>query len=216
METTDQIESIAQSADMTDFFIRFLLNFASIFIIVRLIYYPKHKNNDFLFNFFLFNIINFLICFLLSTAKIKMGFAFGLFAIFSILRYRTVAVPVREMGYFFISVTLGIINALGSLEDHMLQLYLANGIIMILTYVLDRQVALKHENYKEIVYERIDLIHTDKRKEMLADIYTRTGLNVHRVEFVKIDFLKDVAYIHAFYFSDVNDAPTAGLDDDDD
>ncbi len=216
METTEQVEAMSQSATMMEFTIRFLLNFAAIFIIVRLIYYPKHKNNDFLFNYFLFNIINFLICFLLSTAKIKMGFAFGLFAIFSILRYRTVAVPVREMGYFFISVTLGIINALASMEDHMLQLYLANGIIMITTYVLDRQVSLKHENYKEIVYERIDLIHADKRTEMLGDINARTGLNVHRVEFMKIDFLKDVAYIHAFYFSDTNDSPTAGLDDDDD
>ena len=84
MEPTDQIENIAQLAkadNMTEFTIRFLINFAAIFTIVRLIYYPIHKNKDFLFTFFLFNIINFLICFLLSAAKLKIGFAFGLFAI---------------------------------------------------------------------------------------------------------------------------------------
>lgn len=216
METIDPIETLAQSSDMTEFMIRFFLNFVAIFTIVRLIYYPKHRNKDFLFTFFLFNIINFLICFLLSTAKLKIGFAFGLFAIFSILRYRTVTVPVREMGYFFISVTLGIINALASMENHMVQLFLANGIVLALTYILDNRISLKHENFKEIVYERIDLIHPGKRQEMLRDINDRTGLNVHRVEFIKVDFLKDVALIHAFYFSDVNDAPSFGINKDDD
>jgi hypothetical protein len=214
MGPTEQLESVSnltQATSMSEFFIRFLLNLGVIFVVVRLIYYSNHKNKDFLFTFFLFNIINFLICFLLSTAKLKMGFAFGLFAIFSILRYRTVTVPVREMGYFFISVTLGIINALASLDDNMIQLFLANAIILVTTFILDGKLSLKHENYKEIVYERIDLIHPDKRAEMLADLQKRTGLNIHRVEFFKIDFLKDVAKIHAFYFSDKNEAPMAGL-----
>lgn len=216
MGPTEQLESVSnltQATSMTEFFFRFLLNLSVIFVVVRLIYYSNHKNKDFLFTFFLFNIINFLICFLLSTAKLKMGFAFGLFAIFSILRYRTVTVPVREMGYFFISVTLGIINALASLEDNMVQLFVANAIILVTTFILDGKLSLKHENYKEIVYERIDLIHPDKRAEMLEDLHKRTGLNIHRVEFFKIDFLKDVAKIHAFYFSDKNEAPMAGLNE---
>jgi len=216
METLEPIETLVQGNSMTEFLIRFLLNFVAIFTIVRLIYYPKHRNKDFLFTFFLFNIINFLICFLLSTAKLKIGFAFGLFAIFSILRYRTVTVPVREMGYFFISVTLGIINSLASMENYMVQLFIANGLVLALTYILDNRITLQHENFKEIVYERIDLILPDKRTEMLADIKARTGLDVHRVEFIKIDFLKDVALIHAFYFSQLNDAPSYGISKDED
>lgn len=216
MDNIEPIETLVQGSSMTEFLVRFLLNFVAIFTIVRLIYYPRYRNKDFLFTFFLFNIINFLICFLLSTAKLKIGFAFGLFAIFSILRYRTVTVPVREMGYFFISVTLGIINALASMENYMVQLFIANGLVLALTYVLDNRISLQHENFKEIVYERIDLIHPDKRNEMLADIRARTGLDVHRVEFIKIDFLKDVAFIHAFYFSQLNDAPSYGISRDED
>jgi putative effector of murein hydrolase LrgA (UPF0299 family) len=180
-----------------------------IFVIVRMIYYPNHKNKDFVFTFFLFNIINFLICFLLSTAKLKMGFAFGLFAIYSILRYRTVTIPVREMGFFFVSVTLGIINALASLDNFYVELIVANVLLMAMTFILDgRFMPLKHENFKDILYERIDLIHPDRRQEMIEDIKARTGLSVHRIEFVKIDFLRDVARIHAFYYSDKNEAPS--------
>jgi Domain of unknown function (DUF4956) len=219
METLEQVSTIAQASNadnLMEFLIRILINFISIFIIVRAIYYPIHKNKDFLFTFFLFNIINFLICFLLSAAKLKIGFAFGLFAIFSILRYRTVTIPVREMGYFFISVTIGIINSLASSENYFLPILMANVIIIILTYVLDGRIKLKHENFKLIVYERIDLIVPERRDEMISDLKNRTGMNIHRVEFIKIDFLKDIAFINAFYYSDKNEAASLGLNEDSD
>lgn len=213
MDTNEMLNAAMTASvhgnDLLELALRFGINLFVIIVIVRAIYYTRHRNKDFVFTFILFNVINFLICFFLSSAKLKMGFAFGLFAIFSILRYRTVTVPVREMGYFFISVTIGILNALISSEQYMIQLIIANTIILSLTYILDHKISLQHENFKEIVYERIDLIHPDRREEMLADLNTRTGLGIHRVELLKIDFLKDVALIHGFYFSTNNDAPSA-------
>ena len=209
MDTTVETLIAADQLGLLDFGIRFGLNILIIFILVRGLYYPLRKNRDFLFTFFLFNVINFLICFLLSSAKLKMGFAFGLFAIFSILRYRTVTVPVREMGYFFISVTLGIINALTSNENGFLMLIIANVIILLLAWLIDHKVKIVHENYKEVVYDRIDLIAPDKRDEMIADLKLRTGLEIHRVEFGRIDFFKDTARIYVFYNALRSDAAVA-------
>ena len=213
-EMTDQfVNPLASVGGLTEFLIRFAFNMVMIFVIVIFIYYRNHKNKDFVFTYFLFNIINFLICFLLSTAKLKMGFAFGLFAIYSILRYRTVTIPVREMGFFFVAVTLGIINALASLDNFYIEIIAANGVLVALTFVLDgRFLPLKHENFKDIIYDRIDLIHPEKRKLLLDDLKARTGLNVHRVEFIKIDFMRDVARIHAFYYSDRNESPSMEID----
>jgi hypothetical protein len=217
IEAINESLSATGAHSLTDFGIRFGINFFVIFVLVRLLYYPLRKNRDFLFTFFLFNIINFLICFLLSSAKLKMGFAFGLFAIFSILRYRTVTVPVREMGYFFISVTLGIINALTTSEQGMIMLVIANLIILSVAWIIDHKVRVTHENYKEVIYDRIDLISPEKRDEMIKDLRQRTGLNIHRVEFSKIDFFKDTARIFVFYNDYRNDAEVAiskGGDDD--
>lgn len=211
MESTETFNDTFLAAEvqsLSDFGIRFGINFLVIFILVRLLYYPLRKNRDFLFTFFLFNVINFLICFLLSSAKLKMGFAFGLFAIFSILRYRTVTIPVREMGYFFISVTLGIINALTTNEQGMLLLIIANILILCLTWLIDHKVRVTHENHKEVVYDRIDLISPAKREEMIEDLKNRTGLNIHRVEFSTIDFFKDTARIFIFYNDKRNDSGT--------
>lgn len=206
-----EAEPLSNLPELTEFFLRFGLNLVIIFVLVRLLYYPMRRNRDFLFTFFLFNIINFLICFLLSSAKLKMGFAFGLFAIFSILRYRTVTVPVREMGYFFISVTLGIINALTGIDSAtgLTLLVSANLIILFVAWIIDHRVKIVHENYKEIVYDRIDLITPDKRPSMLEDLRMRTGLEIHRVEFGKIDFFKDTVLIYVFYNDLRNDAEVA-------
>ncbi|MFN5371546.1 MAG: DUF4956 domain-containing protein, partial [Bacteroidia bacterium] len=126
-------------------------------------------------------------------------------------------VPVREMGYFFISVTLGIINALTTNEQGMILLILANLIILGVAWIIDHKVRVVHENYKEVIYDRIDLIAPEKREEMLADLRQRTGLAVHRVEFSRIDFFRDTARIYIFYNDNRNDSAVAiGAQDDDD
>lgn len=222
METVEATDAAVKSftlfgiAGLGEFLIRYGINLLVTFILVRVIYYPRHRNKDFVFTFFLFNTVNFLICFLLSSTKLKIGFAFGLFAIFSILRYRTVTVPIREMGYFFLSVTIGIINALSDIDNGVTLIVISNGLILVMTYLLDRQLSLEHENYKQINYERIELIHPEKREEMIEDLKKRTGLPIHRIELIKLDFLRDVARINAFYYSKDNDSVSRDMSDDDD
>lgn len=196
----------------TELLTRFGVNLIAIFILIRIIYYPRHKNKDFLFTFFIFNIIIFL---LLSTTKLKPGFAFGLLAVFSIMRYRTVTVPIKEMGYFFICLAIGMINALSVVENTWWILLISNILILIVTIVLDRFISLTHENVKEITYERIDLITPEKRPELIEDLKTRTGLPIHRVEVRNINFLRDSAKIAIFYHAKENENTQAITGDDD-
>lgn len=185
--------------------LRFGINILAIFILVRLIYYSTHKNKDYLFTFFLFNILIFIICLLLGSTKIKMGFAFGLFAIFSIIRYRTVTVPIKEMGYFFTCVALGLVNALAETDGNYLVIIACNVCVLAITLFLDKYIGLKHENVKEIVYERIDLIQPAKRPDMIEDLKKRTGLPIHRVEVSNVNFLRDTANIFAYYYAKDNE-----------
>lgn len=198
--------------------IRFGINFAAIFILARLIYYPLHKNKDFLFTLFIFNFIIFT---LLSTTHIKQGIAFGLFAIFSIMRYRTVTIPIKEMGYFFICLALGMINSLSVITEfsHLSSwttIIISNTGILILTLILDRYLTLAHENFKEITYERVDLITPDKRDELMQDLKARTGLPIHRVEIKNINFLRDTAKVHIFYHAKDNENRMDQVGGDDD
>lgn len=203
--------------DTMELLIRFGINFVAIFILIRLIYYPRHKNKDFLFTFFIFNLIIFAI---LGTTHLKQGIAFGLFAIFSIMRYRTVTVPIKEMGYFFISLAIGMVNSLSIIEDHTLAsnwyiMIITNTAILLLTIILDRFISLTHENFKEITYERVDLIPPHRRDDLISDLKERTGLPIHRVEIKNINFLRDTAKIHVFYDAKENEnrLEVSGADD---
>ena len=201
---------------LAEFGFRFALNALVIFLLVRIIYYPRHRNKDFLFSFFLFNIINFIICYLLSSATIKIGFAFGLFAIFSIIRYRSVSVPIREMAYLLTSVTIGILNALSSLDTGLPELLISNGVLLLLTYVLDLKVTLPHENSQMVIYEKIELIKPENRNQLIEDLKTRTGLPIHRIEIGRIDLMRDSAKIRIFYLSQESQSSSFDSDGGDD
>lgn len=201
---------------LAEFGFRFALNAFVIFLLVRIIYYPRHRNKDFLFSFFLFNIINFIICYLLSSATIKIGFAFGLFAIFSIIRYRSVSVPIREMAYLLTSVTIGILNALSSLDTGLPELLISNGVLLLLTFVLDLKVTLPHENSQMVIYEKIELIKPENRNQLIEDLKLRTGLPIHRIEIGRIDLMRDSAKIRIFYLSQESQSSSFDSDGDDD
>jgi hypothetical protein len=188
--------------DLLGMVIRLSLHLAFIFLLVRVIYYPIAKRKDFLFTYFLFSISIFLMCFLLESVKLEMGFALGLFAVFGIIRYRTDAIPIKEMTYLFIIIGMSVMNALINKKISLAELTFANLSIIALTYGLEKVWLLRHESQKIIVYERIDLIVASKRAEMILDIETRTGIKINRIEIGKLDFLRDTALVKIYFYED--------------
>lgn len=184
---------------------RFIINFISVLVLIRGVYYQKYKRSDLFFTYFIFNLIIFLICFLLNKVELSMGAAFGLFAVFSMLRYRTEDISLKDMSYLFLVIAMGLVAAVVKIKDasdayEYLFLGLINGLILLLAFLLESSLLMKAEAAKIILYENIELIHQDKQTELLADIKLRTGINVHRVNIVKVDFLKDEATMKIFYY----------------
>lgn len=208
--------------DFYELLLRFSLNLLIIAVIVRGLYYPGTRRKDYLFTFLLLSTVVFLLCFLLESVKLQLGFAFGLFAIFGILRYRTNAIPIKEMTYLFVIIGISVVNALANKKISWAELLFTNLIVLGLIYGLEKIWLLKHESSKVIVYEKIDLIKPDKRELLLKDLEERTGLKINRVEIGRIDFLRDTARIVIYYFenrvnlADESDNAYARSDDDDD
>lgn len=191
--------------DKKDFFellIRSTFNFLIIGYIVRYLYYPATKNKDYLFTYLLISVTVFFLCFLLENVKLELGFALGLFAIFGIIRYRTDAIPIKEMTYLFIVIGISVMNALVNKKISHAEVLFTNVIFIAITYGLEKIWLLKHESRKNITYEKIELILPEKKEELLADLKERTGLKITRVEVRNIDFLRDTASIRIFYFED--------------
>lgn len=183
--------------------------------ILNFIYKKFNSSREYLFTFGIFNIVIFLICFLLSSATLSIGFSFGLFAIFSILRYRTVAIPIKEMTYFFLSISIAIINSLSTTTISVYEMIFAD--IMIIAATLLFEFLWKNKDLmKYIKYEKIDLIKPENHSELLKDLRNRTGLDIHRFEVGRIDFLRDIADLRVFYKSNNGHFVNENIVDDDD
>lgn len=179
-----------------------VFNLIIITTIIRYIYYPVTKNKDYLFTYFLISLTVFLLCVLLDSVKLQLGFALGLFAIFGIIRYRTDPIPIKEMTYLFLVIGVSVVNALANKKISHAELIFANLMIVFITFGMERIWLLRHETRKNVTYEKIELIVPERRAELIADLKKRTGLEVVRVEVRRIDFLKDTANLRIFYYEE--------------
>jgi hypothetical protein len=194
-----------------DLLVGFAINFAIAFVIVRFIYYPQQRDKNYVFTFIAFNTIIFFVMSLVNNANISIGVGFGLFAIFSILRYRTETIPIREMTYLFIIIALPVLNALLFDGGGYAELAAANLATVGVLYTLERGWGFKYEIRKAITYERIEMIRPDNWPLLLADLRQRTGLPITRVEIGRLNFLRDTAEIYVYYNGSPPDSPQVRL-----
>ncbi len=180
------------------FFIRLGVNLVSVFILIRFVYFPIYRSREYVFTFFIFNLIIFLITHLLNKVEMSMGAAFGLFAVFSMLRYRTEDISIKDMTYMFLVIAMGLINAVtkGSWDE----LSLISFIIILITYLLESNVLMKKEVSKIVMYENIENIKPENRHILIEDLEKRMGVKINQVTIGKIDFLRDAAQVHVHYY----------------
>jgi hypothetical protein len=179
------------------FFINLAIDIATVILIISLIYYRNYKKLDYIFTFISFNLVIFVLTYVLNEVKISLGAAFGLFAVFSMLRYRTAGISMTDMTYLFIFIALGLISAI-QLDYY--ELGILSGVILAGTFMLESNIFIKREFCKRIEYENIEMIKPEKRQEMIEDLRNRTGLNIHRVVISRINFLRDTATIWVYYY----------------
>lgn len=181
-----------------DFFIRLLIDIVSVTVLVRFIYHSIYRKNDFFFTFFLFNIVIFIITYMLNKVELSIGAAFGLFAVFSLLRYRTENIFPKDMTYLFLCIALGLITSVS--KGTFLEVAAINLIILAFTYALDGNLLIKNELVRIVYYEKIENIKPGNYQALLDDLKERTGLNIHKVDIEEIDFMRDSAQIKIYYY----------------
>lgn len=176
---------------------KFLIDLVAVFVLVKFIYLRKHKRTDLFLTFFSFNVIVFFISYLLNRVDMSTGAAFGLFAIFSILRYRTEGISANDMTYLFLCIALGLMMAVstGTFSEHLI----LAAALLLLTFILESGLLARRRATMKIIFERPDMIIPDRRAELLQELERRTGLRIHHVEIGDIDYLKDAVTIHIHY-----------------
>ena len=190
--------------------LRFALCFLVNWFIVKFLYFKKSRRRDFFFTFIIISVAIFFLVYLMmgmDRGKATMGVGLGLFGIFSIMRYRTDTMPVREMTYLFVVVCLSVVHAMAEsigvdasgkmIGTPLMELLVIDAIVIVSIVMFER--TLKVEPSKLVQYDRIELIKPDRYEELVADIEERLGLKVLKIEVGAIDFLRDMAMLRVYY-----------------
>mgnify|MGYP005999570585 FL=1 len=181
----------------TDFILRLSINVFAVVILIRFCYFSFSQHRANASSFMLFGMGVFLVTSLLHSADVSMGFAFGLFAVFSMLRYRTESISIKEMTYLFLVIAIALLSAVSALSVY--ELLIINLGICALTYLLETNIVLPSLKEIEVDYEKIDNININRRIELIEDLKLRTGLNVTQVDVLSIDFLRDCTRLKVHY-----------------
>ncbi|MDG1284553.1 MAG: DUF4956 domain-containing protein [Flavobacteriaceae bacterium] len=185
--------------DFYKMMIRFLLNLFFLTGIVKFIYYKHNQKREYLFTFFLIGIVVYFLCFTLKKYELDLGMALGLFAIFGIIRYRTLPLEVKEMTYLFVVIGISVMNALSNKKMSYAEIIAANSIILFALYLLERYWVESKMLSKDVTYEIIENIRPENHELLKADLEKRLGIEILSFEVGNVNFLRDVAKITVYY-----------------
>jgi hypothetical protein len=135
---------------------------------------------------------------MLNKVEISTGAGFGLFAVFSVLRYRTEGIGAKDMTYLFLSISIGLLTAIG--PSNGIEISLFCFLIITLTYILENSLWGKKEVSKTIIYDSLDSIKQSQQSELMQDLKSKTGIEIHRISIDNIDYLKDSCTITIYYY----------------
>jgi hypothetical protein len=187
--------------DVVRFLLRLLVDLAFLSMVVHAVYFRIYRNREYVFTYYVFNIITFGMCLLLRKVPIELGFALGLFAVFGILRYRTEPIRIRDLTYLFIVIGLGILNGVASKKISVAELLAINGVIVTATALLELYPKGRTERSTPMLYDKLTLLQPGHEAQLHDDLRARTGLAVVRVEVQRYDMLRDAAEITIYYSS---------------
>ncbi len=185
--------------DLYELLFRLGLNLVVSYWIILKVYKATRKDSEYLFSYLVFSPMVFFICHLFASTKLSIGFAFGLFAVFSILRYRTTTIPVKEMTYMFVIIGIAVLNAISTKKVSYIEIFFTNFFVLGLMYFLESYILNTGIEIKNVMYEKIENIKPENEQLLISDLEDRMGRPVERVELIEADYLKDSAKIRVFF-----------------
>ena len=184
---------------LTPILIGFIINVSITFIIVRFLYFPKERIKSYVFPFMAFNTLIFFVLGPLLSTELSVGVGFSLFAIFSILRYRTESMPIREMTYLFVVTALPVINGILTADSKLIESLITSGVIVIALFIFEKEWGFGRESSRTIIYNKLKLLRPANDNVLLADLRELTGLPVTRCRVGKVNYARKTAEINIFY-----------------
>jgi hypothetical protein len=170
-----------------------------LFVLIALIYFRYSKKEKFLFTFFLIGIIVFFICSMLKEVDIAIGMGLGLFAIFTILRFRTRNFSLKDMAYIFTVIGISVINSVNMPDFPFFGFLIINTIIVVAAFILEEFMRRNSFSKQCVIFDDLDLLKPGNKHKLIKDLSSRTGQIILRFKILKVDFKRETAELEIYY-----------------
>ena len=180
---------------------RFAINLIFLFLLLRVVYYRYSRKADYLFGFFMMGIVIFFIGAMLKIVSMQFQMAIGLFAIFTILNLRTISFDVKNMAYLFAVIAISVLNSIDLRgEFPTLGILVFDMIIIGSAFVLEALLEKKDKCISHpIVYDNLEMLKPENKKELVADVASITGLDVKKVRIRRVNYKEKTAVLNVYY-----------------
>lgn len=193
------LEKLLSEVTLANILIRFGFNLLVLTILVYFIYYKHSKKEEYLFSFYLIGVVIFLICALLKTVDIQLGLALGLFAVFAILRFRTVNYTVKDMTYIFAVIGVSVINSQANIPPPVIGAVVINSLIIIIAWLLELYTRKRTLTSFIIQYKNLNLLKPEARQDLLRELSVLTGYDIRNVVIKEMNIEKGSAELEVFF-----------------
>lgn len=193
---------IEGTPSVVDLIIRLVFNSTVAFIILHYIYKQYNKKKTFIFNLFIFNLIIFGLSTVLTRIDLSVGSGFGLFAIFTMMRYRSEQINMKDMAYLLIMIGLGFINSTGYDVVGYEEILFLNFIITAVVFGLEKTYFSNRKNSQKIKYDKIELLKPKYNHLLQRDLSLRLGKEVIEVKTENVNFIEGYATLKVYYGDD--------------
>jgi hypothetical protein len=167
--------------------------------IYGILYLIVRKNTLYMVSSILIGIATFSLIFVLNENDFGVATGLGLFAIFGILRYRTEQVPIIEMTYLFISISMSVVIALSDERNLSFKNAVIIDILLMLSSFILFWINQKKEiKDMEILIDSVDWINLEEA-EKISFLNTKSSGKVINYKITNIDWLKETTRVIVYY-----------------
>ena len=167
-----------------------LLMLAGLLMIVAFAQSKRH----FIISLAVINLIIFSLTMVIYGQDLSVGSGLGLFAMFSLMRYRSKPLAPIEMSFLLIAICFGVLNAVFPNIFSVFHVLILESLILGILFGMLKFMATKTIQLK-IRYEKLELLKPEKHKLLIMDLEHRFNKPVEEVSIESISFPESYAIL---------------------
>lgn len=171
------------------FWFALAVDLTAITLLSYVLYFRRHGRRDLVLAYVALNVGIFAVVSMLAQQEVGLAVGFGLFGVLSILRLRSDLISQGEIGYYFIAIALGLVNAVAAPAPWLL--LGLNALLLSSLYVAGHPKLLARTQRRVMT---LDVVHEDPLA-LRQDLERRLRGRVRHVDVTEVDYVRDLMVV---------------------